>query len=398
MIVIIEKLDHFGRGISHIDGKVMFIPNTVIGDKVEVKIIKEHKKFLEGKVIQYIEKMPRYSKCPYSEVCGGCHLINLETSSQIEMKRKKVEELFEKTLKRKILVQEIITGKTSFYRNKINLHVKNGKLGFYQEGTNNIVEIESCYITKKEINSLIPPLKQFVEKHDIEEVMIKSHKGLLLSIRGNVSKEDVLECFDCDTIYLNDRLIKGNAKVEEELLGKTFMISPRSFFQVNKEVSSKVFLKVREYIKGKKYNRALDLYCGTGVIGILIADLVKEVTGIEVVDAAVRDAEDNKQKNHISNINFICDRVENRIDEFQNIDLVVVDPPRSGLDKKSRETLLKMRPSDIIYISCNPSTLVRDIKELETLYDIKDLVIADMFPNTYHVESVILLSRKSHQN
>ena len=165
------------------------------------------------------------------------------------------------------------------------------------------------------------------------------------------------------------------------------------FFQVNNLVCTKIFDKVRSYIKGKNYKKALDLYCGTGIIGILISDLVESVTGIEVVKDAVANANDNKELNGIHNINFICDKVENRINEFNDIDLIIVDPPRSGLDSKSIDNILRIGAKDIIYISCNPNTLVRDLKELATLYDIKEVSIADMFPNTYHVETIVFLSK-----
>lgn len=393
--VEIEKLDHFGRGISKIDGKVVFVPNTLKGDIVLIEIDKNNKSFMEGKIVKYIKKVTRHSSCPYSDVCGGCHLLDMDYSEQLIWKKEKIEELFRKNLHVDIDIKDVITDSKYYYRNKIQLHVEDHKLGFYKEGTHDLVEIDKCIITKESINDVIEKLKEVVKNNQIEEILIRSNNGILLDIKGKVSKEELLTAFnDCEVIYLNDVLIKGEGTISENILGKKFRISPKSFFQVNSKVCSMIFIKIRKYLEDKHYHTALDLYCGTGVMGILISDLVDEVVGIEVVSDAIKDANNNKKLNNINNIKFICDKVENRIDKFKNIDLVIVDPPRKGLDNKSRKSILEMRPRDIIYISCNPTTLIRDLKELMDIYDINDVFIADMFPNTYHVETVCVLERK----
>ena len=393
--VKIEKLDHFGRGISKIDGKIVFIPNTLKNDLVEIEIIKNNKKFLEGRVINFLEKVPRINICPYSKLCGGCHIIEMDYNEQLEYKENKIKELFRKNFKNDLVIDEVISDSNINYRNKITLHVKNKKIGFYQEESHDLVEIDKCVIAKEKINFVIEKLKKVVNNSNITDVVIRCNKGLLLDIYGDVSAIELLNTFNnVDVIYLNNKLIKGQDIIYEEVLGKKFEISPKSFFQVNTKVCSKIFNKVREYIKDKNYNKVLDLYCGTGIIGIIISDLVSNVVGIEVIGDAVQNALDNKKLNDIDNVSFICDKVENRIDEFHDIDLIIVDPPRSGLDKTSINSVLKIRPKDIIYISCDPNTLMRDLKILSNDYDIKNFTIADMFPNTYHVESLVLLTRK----
>ena len=392
--VVIEKLDHFGRGIAKINEKIVFVPNTLKGDVVVIEIVKDNSSYALGKVVKYIEKQKRLSPCKYSNICGGCHLIDMDYSSQLEFKKEKIKELFKKNLGLDITLDDVITGDKSNYRNKINLHIKGEKVGFYALESHDLVEIDECYITKKEINDLLPKVKDLAQNNNIDEVMIRYHNGLILSIKGNVSKDFLLKNFlDCSLIYLNNKKIKGN-EVTENILDKRFRVSPKSFFQVNTSVSSKMFSKVRSYIKDKSFNKALDLYCGTGVIGILISDLVGEVVGIEVVSDAIEDANYNKRINDINNISFICDKVENRIDSFKDIDLVIVDPPRSGLDKKSIANIMTIAPKEIIYISCDPTTLTRDLKELRGKYDISNVSIADMFPNTYHCESITVLERK----
>lgn len=392
--VVIEKLDHFGRGIAKINEKIVFVPNTLKGDVVVIEIVKDNSSYALGKVVKYIEKQKRLSPCKYSNICGGCHLIDMDYSSQLEFKKEKIKELFKKNLGVDIILDDVIIGNKSNYRNKINLHVDGEKVGFYALESHDLVEIDECYITKKEINDLLPKVKDLAQNNNIDEVMIRYHNGLILSIKGNVSKDFLLKNFnDCSLIYLNNKKIKGN-EVIENILDKRFRVSPKSFFQVNTEVCSKMFLKVRSYIKNKSFNKALDLYCGTGVIGILISDLVNEVVGIEVISDAIEDANYNKRINDINNISFICDKVENRIDSFKDIDLVIVDPPRSGLDKKSITNIMTIAPKEIIYISCDPTTLTRDLKELRGKYDISNVSIADMFPNTYHCESITVLKRR----
>jgi len=371
------------------------VQTTLRGVIEEIDLVFEDKKFLEGKVINYIEKKERHSICPYSDICGGCHLTDLKYSEQLIYKENKVKELFKKVLNIDILIKDVISGNNNYYRNKITLHVKNKKIGFYSGESHDLVEIDNCVITDKEINLVIKNLKDIVKDSDIEEVMVRNHNGILLDIKGKINKEELLNSFGyVEVIYLNDKLIKGEGFVISNILDKKFKVSRKSFFQVNNEVCAKIFNSVRNYIKGKGHKKALDLYCGTGIIGILISDLVESVTGIEVVKDAVINANDNKELNSINNINFICDKVENRINEFNDIDLIIVDPPRSGLDSKSIDNILRIGAKDVIYISCNPNTLVRDLKELTTLYDIKEVSIADMFPNTYHVETIVFLSKK----
>ena len=393
--VRIEKLDHFGRGIARINDKIVFIPNTLKNDLVEIEIVKDNKKYLEGTVINYIEKSPRKNICPYSNLCGGCHIIDMEYKEQLMYKVQKVKELFKKTFKKELTIKDIISDCDTNYRNKITLHVKNKKLGFYKEESNELVEIDYCIIAKEEINNLIEPLKELVKHNDIDNIIIRSNQGILLDIKGGIAKETLLNTFNnIDVIYLNNKLIKGEGVIYEEVLNNQFKISPKSFFQVNTRVCSKIFEKVRNYIKDKNYKIVLDLYCGTGVIGIVISSLVDEVIGIEVVNDAVKNAFDNKKLNEVNNIDFICDKVENRINEFKDIDLIIVDPPRSGLNKKSIDSILKISPKDLIYISCDPATLMRDLNLLSKDYEILEFSIADMFPNTYHVECVCSLSLK----
>ena len=195
-----------------------------------------------------------------------------------------------------------------------------------------------------------------------------------------------------DIIYINNKLVYGEEFLKEKIDGLEFNISPKSFFQVNKNIMTKMYEKAVSYIN--KSNRVLDLYSGTGTITLLASKKAKEVIGIEVVKDAVKDANNSLELNNVSNVSFICDKVENRIDEFKDIDSIILDPPRSGSDKKSLNSILEIEPKQVIYISCNPVTLSRDYNVLQEKYNIKEITLFDMFPNTYHVESLMVLERK----
>ncbi len=393
--VEIYELDYFARGIAKIDGKVVFVPKTLPGDIVKIEIVKDSKNYSCGQVIAYIKKVKRLGICPYSDLCGGCPLIDIPYQDSLALKRKKIIDLFKRNLKMDLDVTEVLSDHNLSYRNKVTLHVKDKEIGYYIEKSNVLVPIDKCVIAKEEINELLLRIKSLVLESDIFEVVIRSHDKLLLAIKGNIDKNLLLEKFsDVAVIYLNDIVIKGNGYVMDNILGNDFRISLHSFFQVNNKMSSKIFEKMINYIALNNYHKVLDLYCGVGIISIVIANYVKEVIGIEVVKEAINDANYNKVINDKDNVSFICDKVENRIDEFKDIDLIIVDPPRSGLDQKSLNSILKIKPKDIIYMSCNPVTLIRDLKSLLNCYTIKQFFIADMFPNTYHVECLCVLNVK----
>jgi len=212
----------------------------------------------------------------------------------------------------------------------------------------------------------------------------------MVSIKGKVDN-NIINYIICDVLIINGKSLKDKDYIIEELDELKFKVSDDSFYQVNKYVVSKLYNEVINNIKDYNYNNVLDLYCGTGTITLELSKYVRDVTGIEVVKSAIDDALYNKVINGIDNVNFICGKVEDYIDKFKDIDLVVVDPPRSGLDNKTKKCLLEMKAKSICYVSCGLDTLVRDLKELNECYDILNITPVDMFPNTYHVECVVLL-------
>ena len=398
----IEKLDHFGRGIIKKDKDIIFVENALPNDYVDLLITKRKKNIMEAQVDKYLKRSKQYQEsiCKYSDTCGGCNIINLIYHEQLLYKKQKVQELIDKMLKENIQVTEIISSNEQFnYRNKITIHGKDNKLGLYKKKTNDLIEIDECQLVHKNINDLLKRIKAYQRnnKCQINDLVIKTTtlNESMISIYGSLDYENFRKEFsDVQVIIINNQVITKAKYIKEKILNKEFYISNHSFFQVNMHTTSLLYQKVIDYIKDKNYEKCLDLYCGTGTITLLISDYVKKVYGIEVVEDAINDANKNKELNKKENVEFILGKTEEHINKFKNIELIIVDPPREGLDKTTKEHLKRISPKTIIYVSCEPSTLMRDLNELKEDFEIKEISVCDMFPNTYHVETVVILSKR----
>ena len=397
--VKIERLDDFGRGIAKINDKLCFISNALPLEECEIEIINNKKNYSEGQVTNLIKEsnyrtMPL---CPYYETCGGCHLMHYDRQSELIYKEEKLHDIVKKFDKLdKINLKDIVYGNEYYYRNKITLHKDNKKLGLYKEKTNEVIEIDECLITSKLINDIIPRLKSV---NGIEEVIIKSTSlnETMLVITGKVDIDSLKKDFnDITSIYVNNKLISGKEYIEEKINDLFFYVYPNSFFQVNYEMMKTMYNKVIDFYKENTDLNVLDLYCGTGTIGMLVSKYCKSVIGVEVNNDAINSANKCKEVNNIKNIEFYLGKVEDKIDDFKNIDSIIIDPPRSGLDKHTISSILKINPNSIIYISCDPITLARDLEILKDNYDIITITPIDMFPNTYHIESITILKNKKN--
>ena len=366
MIVKIEKLDNFGRGITYINNKICFIENALPEEEVRIEITNEKTKYLEAKVIEYLKTSTDRVEvnCKYYDKCGGCNLRHLSYEKENEFKQKKVEDILNHIGNLNIKVNNIIYSNKNNYRNKVILHNKDNKIGYYEKHSNNIVKIDNCLLLDETINNNIKNINSTDDE-------------IIIRVSNNSNEININE----------DKTIISN------IGNKKYYVSKDSFFQINKYLTKELYDLVRNNIN-KKYNTCLDLYCGTGTIGIYISDLINKVIGIDYNESNINDANKNKELNNINNIEFICDKVENRIDTFKNIDLIIVDPPRSGLDTKTKDYLKQINPEKIIYVSCDPVTLSRDLKELNTNYNIESVTPVNMFPRTYHCESITVLERK----
>ena len=389
MKVVIERLDHFGRGICYIDNKITFVENALVGEVIDIEIISSKKKYNIGKAISYIKTSSdrRVPPCPYYNECGGCSIQHMTYEKQLEFKENKVKDILEKYADiSKDKCNPIVYDKEFNYRNKIILHGYNNNLGLYKKESNDIVNIDNCLLANKNIEDMIKKLNEYKNnnKCTLKQVLIRGNNKLLLNIKGD---------YDINSIDNSFNNITFNY-IEDTILNKKFRISPDSFYQVNELVVPKLYSLVIDEFKKERFSKALDLYCGVGTFGILVSDYVDFVVGIEVVEDAYKNALENRKINNINNIDFICGKVEDYIERFKNIDIVIVDPPRKGLDNKTTEVLKQIKSRKIIYVSCDPMTLARDIKNLNDVYEVKSYTPVDMFPNTYHCESVCILERK----
>ena len=393
------NLNYEGCGITRLDNKVVFINKTIPHDIVNYKITHEYKNYAIGEVISY-EKENNHNleyNCCYYQRCGGCQIARLNYQEQLEFKKEKVEDLFKRYLginkKLKIIANDTRLG----YRNKIVMQVKDGKIGFYEENTHNLIEVDKCLLVDFKVNEIIKMLKD-IDLTNVNKIMIRSTSlDIMIVFYGKIIENQVVSIFkdkvssiiNFDSEY---KVIYGKDKIREEINNLYFEISPDSFFQINKNQMIKLYDKILEYVDVNKSQKVLDLYSGIGTISLYLAKFCKEVIGVEINKYAVEDAKYNAKINNITNVRFI-NKNANGI-RFSDVDTIVVDPPRGGLDNKTKNILLESRVKRIVYVSCNPLTLVRDLKALGSKYVIKDITLVDMFSYSYHVESVVKLELK----
>ncbi len=393
---IIEKLDDFGRGITYVNNKITFIPKCIKGDEVDFIITEEKKKYFLGKLNKIIKKDSEHidSKCPFYQDCGGCCLQNLKYEKTIEFKKHKIENLLKRNM---INFNNITITKNPSpynYRNKITLKIKDGIIGFYEEGSHKIVSINHCLLAKAEINKVIEllPFLNIINGEITIRCNYKNEILLIITTKEEVKIPKVLiELINIVGIILNDKVVYKKSSFIDKINDIYYEVSFDSFFQVNPFVTSLLLNKIKANLENS--SMVYDLYCGVGTISLDIASKCKKVIGIEVVKNAVINAAKNKTLNNISNAEFILKDLSSGVKEDFIPDTVIVDPPRSGIDKKTILWLKNIKPQKIIYVSCDPNTLVRDLKILDE-YNIKSLDLFDMFSYTYHVESVTLLQRK----
>lgn len=386
--VIINDEDDIGNGITRIDNFVVFVPYALKDEKIKTKITKVNKRFATAKIEEIINKSDRRQcvKCKSFNECGGCSFLHLSFNEEKKKKIDFINKLFNTNVK------EILTNNEYNYRNKATFHVKNGMIGYYSENTNNLVEFDNCLLLDERINEVYNTLKN-IDLSNISEVIVRTSKSSVMVIfKGDTNDFDynpLVNKIKIDSLYLNDKLLYGNAYIIEELGNIKYSIYPNAFFQVNTDNMKIMYDKVKEYAGNG--NKLLDLYCGTGTIGIYLKENFKEVTGIEVNREAILNANINKSLNNLSNINFICGDAS--IAKNNNYNVIVVDPPRSGLSNKVISFLNKSDVKTIVYVSCNPKTLKRDLNLLNK-YNVLKLECINMFNKTKHVECICKLEKK----
>ena len=390
--VNIIRRNNEGEGIAKIDDMIVFVQNALEDEIVKIKIDKIEKNYAHAQMQEIISKSKNRITpvCPYYKDCGGCSLMHENHESQLNFKKQKVIGLFEKVAKEKIN-PNIYSFNELNYRNKVTLKVINNKIGFYKQNTNELVNIDKCLLADNRINDLIKELS----KYDINDtnIMIRICNNKLMINFDKLDNKKLIDELNVDAFYINNKLVKGNS-IYEVIDNFKFKVSPKSFFQVNQEVMNNLYKKALSYINSN--DLTLDLYSGTGTLSILVSNKSKRVIAIEKEESAVADANDNLKLNNINNVIFICGKVEDKISSLkkEKIDNIIIDPPRKGINKKGIDVIREIKPNNLIYISCDPNTLVRDYNLLKDIYDLKAINLYDMFPQTYHVETVMILEKK----
>ena len=401
-VVEIINQDSFGNGIAKIDNKVIFVKNGIVGENLKIKIIENKKNYSNALIKEIIKRSNnrRDYKCPYYNECGGCSIGHINYENQLLFKKEKIISSLSRIANiNDIKINDTMPSPEEYYRNKVILRVDRDIIGFYDEKTHDIINIKKCIISNHKINKIIEILSMFISKYkdnNINEVFIRSIDETMICIAATtfIYTKELLSYLEeiVESIYINNILVKGKNYIVGSILGTKFNVSKDSFFQVNKYQTEQLYKKIIEYSQISKNDTVLDLYCGVGTISLVISKYTKKVIGIEIIKDAIINAKENALLNKIENTEFICGKVENIIENIKDkIDVIILDPPRNGSDTLTLQTINKINPKTIIYVSCNPDTLARDLKELMNNYKIVEITPYDMFPNTYHVECVCKL-------
>lgn len=430
-----------GEGIAKIDGLTVFVPGSIKGEKCEILIVKVLASHAYGKIVNIIEKSEnrKESDCATYKRCGGCSLRHMTYESTLKLKRQVVQNLVNKGLKKKVEVLETIGMENPYnYRNKAQYPVGlnsegQPEVGVFAQRTHTIIPIQTCLIQTEISQKIAKTILNFVKEKNIQVYNEENQKGLLRHIVIKVGKytnqvmcilvvndskfnqEQELVKLLCEKYPEIKTIVKninnkntnvilgkeninlyGNGYIEDKLGEYIFKISPMSFYQVNPVQAEILYTTAINQANLDKNDILFDLYCGIGTIGIFASKYVNKVYGIEIVPQAIEDAKENAKINDVKNIEFICGDVEVAFDELINKEKIVpsaiiVDPPRKGLDNKTVENIAKIKPAKLVYISCNPATMVRDLTKLEDIYNIKTIQPVDMFPWTNGVESITIL-------
>lgn len=445
-----------GKCVARIEEKVYFVTGGVPGDRVDILVEKDKKTYAEARVYRLLEPSADRIEpfCRHFGTCGGCKWQNLSYGRQLELKTRQVKDAFERIGKISGGVWHPIipSEDTRYYRNKLEFTFSDQRwlekqdmeesergslngLGFHIPGRfDKILDVDQCHLQPDPSNQIRNRVKAYAEKNKLSFFNLRNQTGLLrnLMIRTTLTGEvmvllivteynedvrmllqDLFEAFPGITSlqYLINRkrndayseleatVFHGKAQVEEQMGNLRFQVGPTSFFQTNAKQALRLYQKVLEFADPQKDAVVYDLYSGTGTIAQFVAGNARYVVGIEYVDAAVNDAKTNAALNNIENVRFISGDMarilnENLIEEHGKPDVLITDPPRAGMHPSVIEAILRLKPSSIVYVSCNPATQARDLSTLSVDYELVEIQPIDMFPHTHHVENIVLLKKK----
>lgn len=431
----IEGYSSEGLGIARIDGQVVFVHGAVRGELCRVLVMKVLKNAAFGKVTELLEPSPerREPDCPYYGRCGGCDFRHLSYREELWAKRQRVQDALTRLGGSDVEVEEILgAADPLYYRNKSQYPVSAGKVGFYRARTHDVVDIEHCLIQKPQADAAAAALRDYMRDFAVPSYDEKTGRGLLrhLYVRTNRRGESLVCVLakgerlpreeelvgrlrravpDCVGVVLGVNTRRGNTilgeryrtlwgadTLEDELCGLTFRLSVPSFYQVNRDQAEVLYRKAVEYAGLTGGELVVDLYCGAGTITQVMAGGAGRVIGAEIVPEAIEDARENARRNGIENVEFFCGDAAQLAADFAGRglrpDVICVDPPRKGLAPEVIAAAAQMAPQCVVYVSCDPGTLGRDVKRFaEYGYRVQRAAACDLFPGTRHVETVCLL-------
>lgn len=445
-IIDITDIGTDGEGVGKVDGYTLFVKNALMGDKVKVKVMKTKKNYGYGRILEIIEKSPYRvtPPCKIAHKCGGCSIQHLDYKKQLEYKQNKVEGCLKRIggFKDEISYEPIIgMEEPYYYRNKAQFPVSRDKdgnviIGFYASGTHSIIDTDECLIGAKVNDKIISRVRDFLTKYNISTYDEEKHTGLVRHILTRVGfvTGEIMVCFiingktlphseeivkslceipDMKSISININTEKTNVILGDKvksLYGEPYIIdyigdikyqiSPLSFYQVNPTQTKKLYETALSFCELEGNEVVWDLYCGIGTISLFLAQKAKQVYGVEIVPQAIKDAKRNATINGIENAEFFVGAAEDVLpakyeEDGIYADVIVVDPPRKGLDETLLNTIVTMAPKRVVYVSCDPATLARDLRYLcDRGYEIKKVQVVDQFSHTVHVETCVLLSNE----
>ena len=432
-----------GKGVAKYEKGVVFVDGLFPGEEAEIEItyVRAGTSFGIVKKLLKLSKDRIQPRCPVCTTCGGCQFQQLSYKAQLEFKKNKVKNAFSRTAKMDVVVNDVIGMEDPyFYRNKIQMPVgkdRFGKIitGFYKANSHVIVPIEKCYIEDERSTAILKTIRDLMKEIRVEPYDEDKRSGVIrhILIRTSYYKKQIMVVLvtnvnsfpgqrnfvnaltlkhpEITTIVQNinkrdtnvilgnyENILYGKGFIEDSLMGINYQISSKSFYQINPRQTEKLYKAAIEAANLNKDDVVLDAYTGIGTIAILAAKHAKQVIGVEIINQAVRDALRNAKHNGINNIEFyaadVSDFINQMASQQKNIDVLFMDPPRKGADERFLKSVLTLKPKRIVYVSCEPETLARDIKILASAYQIASIQPVDMFPQTHHVETVVALVLK----
>jgi len=442
---LIDGYSSEAYGVCHINGRAVFVPRAIPGEVWQIKIVKVSNTAVYAIGVELLSPSSERveSLCPHFGKCGGCDTWHMTYAEELNFKRRRVDDALARIGKQTVLTSSIIGADTcTRYRNKAIFAVSDIEgaptAGFYRERSHSIIPVSDCLIQNELSSRVSSAVVSFMAENNMEAYNEETGRGLVRHVftRKAVHTDDAVACIvatggfgektnalvsalrsacpELTGIVLNVNKTRGNtvlagkfytlwgkADIRDSLCGLYFNISPQAFYQINPVQAEKLYNKAIEYALPSPDALALDMYCGAGTISLCLARHAKKVIGAEIVPQAIENAAQNAQQNGIDNVEFICADASDAAQQFLargiKPDVIVVDPPRKGMDERAIEALAAMGAERIVYVSCNPATLARDILRFNSNgYILRDVTAVDMFPRTRHIECVALLNREEH--